>query len=194
MASFQRHRMNRCRWTAPQFTPHTHAHKLIPAEKTDQCPEMCSNSCLSDWLSRNPNYTFNKRPSLSRSGLQHKRTTQVYVREVITAFHCFFSPRSIHTQIQGYWHSGTVKSHKCTAEKKEKQNTDAHREHGKVSGHLQERKEELQPFGEEDLCFPWSDWKRSKNILSLNSNLFLQIHVFLFAGLFGFKAMHTLRI
>lgn len=88
----QRHRMDRCRWWAPRnFRPRTHVHKLIPAwGKTNQREEMRSNSCLSDWLSLRPNCTFNKWLALSRSGPRHKRTTQVCVREVITAFHCFF--------------------------------------------------------------------------------------------------------
>lgn len=160
VASYHREGMNGCRWTAPRFRPHTHAHKPIPAEKTNQCQEMCSNSCLSDWLSLHPNCTFNKWLSLSRSGPRHKRTTQVCVREVITAFHCFSPPppRSIHTQIQGYWHSGTVKSHKRTKKKTQ---------HGRTQGAWEsfwplprEKGGAQTPWGEKGL-FPGSDWKRS---------------------------------
>lgn len=48
-----------------------------------------------------------------------------------------------------------------TNAQKRKHNTDAHREHGKVSDHFQERKEELKPLGGEKGLFPGSDWKRS---------------------------------
>lgn len=67
---------------------------------------------VSEWLSFCQCCRLNKWLFLSVSVQWHKRTTRVCMREVITAFHCFFS--SIHTQIQGYWHSGAVKSHKRT--------------------------------------------------------------------------------
>lgn len=114
-------------------TTHPYAHReytLIPAEKTKQCLEICSNSCLSDGQSLCQCCTFNKWLFLCVSVQWHKRTTRVCVREVITAFQRFFY--SIHTQIRVYWHSGAVKSHKHT--KKHKVAT--HREHGKVSDHF----------------------------------------------------------
>lgn len=151
--------MNSCRWTAPRFRPHTHAHKPIPAEKTNQCQEMCSNSCLSDWLSLHPNCTFNKWLSLSRSGPRHKRTTQVCVREVITAFHCFFfPPRSIHTQIQGYWHSGTVKSHKRTKKNTTRTHTGGM---GKFLTTSKRERRSSNPLGEKGAL----SWVRLKKIL-----------------------------
>lgn len=65
---YQKEGMSCCRSKSLWVRPHTHAHKLIPAEKTNQCQEMCSNSCLSDWLSLHQNCTFNKWLSLSLSG------------------------------------------------------------------------------------------------------------------------------
>lgn len=63
---------------------------------------------LSEWLTVSPSvlHIHEMAPSVQ----WHKRTTEVCVREVITAFHCFFF--CIHTQIQGYWHSRAAKSHK----------------------------------------------------------------------------------
>lgn len=115
--SYQREAWNEL-LSVDKFLGQTHTHTHIQhthwsqQRKLNNARRICSNSCLSDWLSFCQGYRLNKWLFLCVSVQWHKRTTQVCVRDVITAFHCFFY--SIHTQIQGYWHSTAVKSHKHT--------------------------------------------------------------------------------
>lgn len=180
-------KMNSCRWTAPRFRPHTRAHKLIPAEKTSQCQEMRSSSCLSDWLSLHPNCTFNKWLSLSVSIWAASQRDN----SSVCAWGDYSIPRpshppSIHTQIQGYWHSGTVKSHKRTKTT----------QHGCTQGAwesfwpLAREKRELHPLGGKNELFPESAWKRFQNTLSLNNNEYTHINLLLVSELV-WRNLHT---
>lgn len=166
MASYQRHRINSCRWTALRFRPHTHAHKLTQQRENKSVPGDVFQQ-LSEWLTVSPSKLHTQQMALSVSigAAAQKDNSSVCAWGDYSIPLLFFPPRSIHTQIRGYWHSGTVKSHKHAGSKKH--NTDTHREHGKVSDCLQERKEELQLFGEKKNV-SWVRLKRSKNILSLN--------------------------
>lgn len=121
--------------------PRPHActeYTVIPAEKLNQCKEIYSNSCLSDWLSLRQRCTFNKRVFLHLSVQWHKRTTQVCVREVITTFQRFFPKAFTYKSRVSNTH-GAAKSNKHT----KKWKAASHREHGKVSDHFQKLGEEF---------------------------------------------------
>lgn len=142
MAMYQWHRINSCRWTATQFRPHTHAHKVTQQRENKSVPGDVFQQ-LSEWLTVSPSKLHIQQMALSVSigAVAQKDNSSVCAWGDYSIPPLFFPP-SLHS----HTNPGllTLRNSEITqTHRGEKHNTDTHREHGKVSDHLQERKEEL---------------------------------------------------
>lgn len=161
MASYQRHWINSCRWTAPRFRPHTHAHKLTQQRENKSVPGDVFQQ-LSEWLTVSPSKLHTQQMALSVSigAAAQKDNSSVCAWGDYSIPLLFFPSRSIHTQIRGYWHSGTVKSHKHAGSKKH--NTDTHTgSMGKFLTTCKRERRSSNSLGKKRTC-PGSDWKDPK--------------------------------
>lgn len=134
---------------------------LIRAEKTNQCSEICSNSCLSDWLSLRQCCTFNKWLFLCICTVAQKDNSSVcawgdYSIPLLFLLHSHTNPGLL--TLQSSEITQTCKKHKVAT----------HREHGKVSDHFQEWREE---FKQLDRKAQWDIKKKNTPEESLETTI-----------------------
>lgn len=188
MALYQR----QGKWIAVAGRLHGSDHTLVHTSWSQQRKQVSARRCVpaavwvTDCLSIQTAHSTNGSLSLSRSGPPHKGTTQVCVREVITAFHAPPTPPlHSHTnpRLLTLRNSEITQTHKNNT-------TRVHT--GSMGKFLTtcKRKKGAPPLGGKNELFPESAWKRFQNTLSLNNNEYTHINLLL-VGELVWRNLHT---